>query len=671
VREALAVVFSVPPVGAEDPPLLDSAEGLLFCVLAVTLFLPLVMERLRIPGILGLILGGYLIGPAAFNLIDSGSLQGLGTIGLLYLMFLAGLELDLGLFNRNRTAGFRFGLLTFAFPFALGVIAGVAVGLEAWALVLIGSVWASHTLVTYPIVQRRGLIGSRSVVVSVGATVITDTLALLVLAVVSGSDSESGSNPLVSLPLGLVAIGLFTLWGLPRAATWWFRAQGQSRPARFVFLFLAFLAAALLAEAFGLEGIVGAFFAGLGLNRSVPNGSPLMEVTEFVGNSLFIPFFLISIGLLIVPAVMFQARTLQVAAAFAAAVIVGKALAAVVAGRLSRFAWNEVGLMFSLTLPQAAATLAAASVGFSIGLFDSAVLNAVLVVVVLSLLISSATTQFFADRVAVPKGAERPIGERVLLGLAEETQAATLMPIATALARGDAGTIDPVHVIADDVTAVTRPTSEVRKSMAATLASAGAEGETHVRLDQSTALGLRNAAIETDASVLIVGNRLRKGISGWFRDRGVDQIVAAAPVPVLVIVDLPRVQRIVVTVEAADTLASAVIDVDLLAVICNRLRAQFRCPAWVVAGPGVAGESLRGFSDAEVSQVEGNPTSWLGARVVAGDLVLAATGRGSALVDGPHGKLTRTPGVGLAIVAGPGQAGSGFAPGVPSPFVED
>ena len=104
MREALAVVFSVPPVGAEDPPLLDSAEGLLFCVLAVTLFLPLVMERLRIPGILGLILGGYLIGPAAFNLIDSGSLQGLGTIGLLYLMFLAGLELDLGLFNRNRTA---------------------------------------------------------------------------------------------------------------------------------------------------------------------------------------------------------------------------------------------------------------------------------------------------------------------------------------------------------------------------------------------------------------------------------------------------------------------------------------------------------------------------------------------------------------------------------------
>lgn len=667
--DALAAVLSVPPPDSADPPLLNSAEGLLFCVLAVTLFLPLVMERLRIPGILGLILGGYLIGPAAFNLIDGASLKGLGTIGLLYLMFLAGLELDLGLFNRNRTAGFRFGLLTFVFPFVLGIVAGIAVGLDGWALVLIGSVWASHTLVTYPIVQRRGLIGSRSVVVSVGATVITDTLALLVLAVVSGADS--GSNPLISLTVGLVATGVFTLWFLPRAAAWWFRAQGQSRPARFIFLFLALLAAALLAEAFGLEGIVGAFFAGLGLNRSVPNGSPLMEVTEFVGNSLFIPFFLISIGLLIAPSVMFQASTLQVAAAFAAAVILGKFLAAAVAGRLSGFDGTEIGLMFSLTLPQAAATLAAASVGFSIGLFDAVVLNAVLVVVILSLLISSATTQFFADRVAVPRGAERPIGEHVLLGLAEESQAATLMPVALALARGDAGTIDPVHVIADELTAVTRPTGEVRKSMEATLASAGAEGQTHVRLDQSAALGLRNAAIETDASVLIVGNRLRRGIAGWFRGRGVEQIVAAAPVPVLVIVDLPRVRRVVVTVDQADTEDSAVIDVGLLAVVCNRLRSQFRCPVLVVAGAGVAAADLGGFGDVEVAHVEGNPSAWLLTRVEAGDLVLTATGRGSALVDSAQSRLTRTPDVGLAVMAGPGQAGSGFAPGVPSPFVED
>lgn len=667
--EALAAVFAVPQPGVEDPPLLNSPEGLLFCVLAVTLFLPLVMERLRIPGILGLILGGYLIGPEAFNLIDGASLKGLGTIGLLYLMFLAGLELDLGLFNRNRTAGFRFGILTFIFPFVLGVVAGLAVGLDAWALVLIGSVWASHTLVTYPIVQRRGLIGSRSVVVSVGATVITDTLALLVLAVVSGADADS--NPLLSLTIGLVATGAFTLWFLPRAAAWWFRAQGQSRPARFIFLFLALMAAALLAEAFGLEGIVGAFFAGLGLNRSVPNGSPLMEVTEFVGNSLFIPFFLISIGLLIAPSVMFQVTTLQVAAAFAAAVILGKFLAAAVAGRLSGFDGTEIGLMFSLTLPQAAATLAAASVGFSIGRFDAVVLNAVLVVVILSLLISSATTQFFADRIPVPRNDDRPIGEHVLLGLAEESQATSLMPVAMALARGDAGTIDPVHVIADELTAVTRPAAEVRSSMAATLASAGAEGQTHVRLDQSTALGLRNAAIEIDASVLIVGNRLRRGIAGWFRDRGVEQIVAAAPVPVLVIVDMPHVKRVVVTVEQPDTVDTAVIGVGLLAVVCNRLRSQFRCPGLVVAGPGVGEADLADFGDIDVVRVAGDPGPWLDTRVRSGDLVLAATGRGSALIDSAQSRLTRTPDVGLAILAGPGQAGSGFAPGVPSPFVDD
>ncbi len=667
--DVLAAVFSVPPPSVEDPPLLGSAEGLLFCVLAVTLLLPLVMERFRIPGILGLILGGYLIGPAAFNLIDGAALKGLGTIGLLYLMFLAGLELDLGSFGRNRSVGVRFGLLTFVFPFVLGVLAGWYVGLAGWALILIGSVWASHTLVTYPIVQRRGLVGTRSVAVSVGATVITDTMALLVLAVVAGGDSQG--NPVFTLVGGLVATGVFTLVILPRLARWWFRSQGQSRVARFLFLFLALLASALITEFFGLEGIVGAFFAGLGLNRSVPNGSPLMEVTEFVGNSLFIPFFLISIGLLIKPSVMFQGRTLQVAAAFAAAVILGKLLAAVVSGRLSRYSWNEVGLMFSLTLPQAAATLAAASVGLSIGLFDQVVLNAVLVVVVLSLLISSATTQVFAGRVAVPHRDQRPIGQRVLVGLADDAQSGSLLPLATALARADAGTVDSVHIIADEITALSRPSPQLKAALAASVAAAGAEGEAHVRLDQSTALGLRNAAIETDASVLVVGNRLRKGLTGWFRDRAVEQVVAASPVPVIVGVSLPRVRRVVVTVDAADTLDTAVIDAVLLADIAGRLRAQWHCAVMVVAGPDVPERSLAPFGDARVVHVRRSPAQWLQGEITGGDLVLGATGPGAALIDAAHSRLTQTPGVGLAIVAGPGQAGTGFAPGVPSPFVDD
>lgn len=652
-----------------DAPLLSGPVGLLFCVLAVVLFMPLIMERLRIPGLIGLILGGYLIGPEALDLVDANSLKGLGAIGLLYLMFLAGLELDLGLFSRNRGAGVRFGLLTFALPFGLGVVAGIWVGLEGWALVLIGSVWASHTLVTYPIVQRRGLVSSRSVVVSVGATVITDTLALLVLAVVSGADSEG--NPIIPLAGGLVATGVFTLLVLPRAARWWFRSQGQSRTARFIFVFLAFLAAALLAEFFGLEGIVGAFFAGLGLNRSVPNGSPLMEVTEFVGNSLFIPFFLISIGLLIEPSLIFQPRTLQIAAAFAAAVILGKALAAVAAARFSRFTWSEAGLMFSLTLPQAAATLAAAAVGLAIGLFDDVVLNAVLVVVLLSLLVSSAATQFFAGRVAVPRGEDRPLGERVLVGLAEDGQGSSLLPFATALARADAGTVNPVHVIADVPGTATRTPQETKAAMAATVAAAGAEGEPHVRLDQSTALGLRNAAIETDASVVVVGNRLRRGITGWFRDRAVEQIVAVSPVPVIVLVDPPRVERVVVTVEVADTLDTAVINAELLAQVATRLRGQWRCQVFVVAGPDVSDAALTAFGEAKVTHVREHPATWLAGNVHAGDLVLGATGRGTGLIDHAYGRLAGASGVGLAIVAGPGQAGSGSAFGVPTPFIDE
>lgn len=667
---ALTAVASLPPIGTPDPPFFDSAVGLLLCVLAVTLVMPMIMERIRIPGIIGLILGGYLIGPEGFNLIDGAGLQGLGSVGLLYLMFLAGLELDLGLFGRNRAAGLTFGLLTFCFPFVLGVAAGWWVGMSGWALALIGSVWASHTLVTYPIVQRRGLVSSRSVVVSVGATVITDTLALLVLAVVAGGDSDS-RNPYLSLPLGLLVTGLFTLVVLPRAARWWFRHQGRSRAARFIFLVLAFLAAALLAEAFGIEGIVGAFFAGLGLNRSVPNGSPLMEVTEFVGNSLFIPFFLISIGLLIEPSVITQPRTLQVAAAFAAAVVVGKYLAAAVAGRTRGFSWSEVGLMFSLTLPQAAATLAAASVGFSIGLFDEVVLNAVLVVVLVSLLVSSATTQWFASRVTVPRREDRPVGENVLVGIADDAQAATLMPVATALARAASGTVNPVHVIADELTAVSLPPSHIRETMADRVAASGAEGQAHVRLDQSPALGLRNAALETEASVIVAGNRLRSGVAGWFRDAGAEQIVAAAPVPVITVVDLPRVRRVVVVVEAAEASDHAVIDVAFLAAVSGALRGEWRVGITVVAEEEVPAAALSIFADAAVERCRRRPGEWLVNRVEPGDLVLAATGVGPTLIGGAYAKIAQKPDVGLAIAAGPGQAGSGFALGVPSPFVDD
>ncbi len=322
-------------------------------------------------------------------------------------------------------------------------------------------------------------------------------------------------------------------------------------------------------------------------------------------------------------------------------------------------------------MPQAAATLAAASVGLSIGLFDQVVLNAVLVVVVLSLLISSATTQVFAGRVAVPHRDQRPIGQRVLVGLADDAQSGSLLPLATALARADAGTVDSVHIIADEITALSRPSPQLKAALAASVAAAGAEGEAHVRLDQSTALGLRNAAIETDASVLVVGNRLRKGLTGWFRDRAVEQVVAASPVPVIVGVSLPRVRRVVVTVDAADTLDTAVIDAVLLADIAGRLRAQWHCAVMVVAGPDVPERSLAPFGDARVVHVRQAPAQWLQGEITGGDLVLGATGPGAALIDAAHSRLTQTPGVGLAIVAGPGQAGTGFAPGVPSPFVDD
>ncbi len=656
----------------QSQPLLEGTEGLLFGILVVILFFPPFMERLRIPGLIGLILGGYLLGPTGFNLVDSSQLKGLGSIGLLYLMFLAGLELDLGLFSRNRNSAIRFGLLTFTFPFVLGVLSGKIIGLSGWALLLIGSVWASHTLVTYPIIQRHGLISSRSVVVSVGATVITDTLALLVLAVVSSaSGGGSAAKSLLTLGVGLASLFIFTLILLPRLASFWFRGHGRARASRYLFVFLAFIAAALLAELFGLEGIVGAFFAGLGLNRSVPNGSPLMEKVEFVGNSLFIPFFLISIGLLIDPKVIFQLRTLQIAAAFAGAVIIGKAIAAFIGGRLGGFAWAEIGLMFSLTIPQAAATLAAAAVGLQLGLFDTVVLNAVLVVVLVTLLVGSAVTELFSRRIPAAALTTRPLGEYVVVGVTEPDQTDELVPFACALARSDAGTVNPLHVVADELAPDPAAEEVMLESMDTAVAAAGAEGDAAIRLSPSVAIGLRNAALESHASMLVVGNRRRNGLDGLFRDRAVEDIVGASPVPVVVLVEPPRVHRIVVPVNDELAAPNARANRELLSELVLRLRGQWHCSVLTVTTESFSDDDLAGLSDTKVHHVKQEPTTWLRDHLEPGDLIVSVSGNGIAVIDSVYNRLAQAEGIGLAIVAGAGQAGTGFSPQVPTVFVED
>lgn len=421
----------------------EGAAADFLLLFAVMLLGPIVMKRARIPGIIGLLLGGYAIGPHGLGWVGPGNqtVPELGQFGLLYLMFVAGLELDLNLLRAHRNAAISFGVLTFLLPFGGGVAVGLSQGWSISAALLLGSLLASHTLILYPTVREAGLGGNPAIASAVGATVLTDTLALVVLAGVAGTETGSGSTTAVlgEIGLGLAVLLVTSLVLLPRVATMALRFWGGDRAARYLVAVLSFLAMAALAETFGIEGIVGAFFAGLALNRLVPNEGPSMERIEFFGSTVFVPVFLISVGLLLDPSVMFTSETLGIAALLSLACIGGKALAALATRPLLGFTGPESGAVFVLTTPQAAATLAATLVGFDIGLFSTSVVNAVLVLILASIVVSTVAAGGFMAKIPTTDHAVATLGERVLLAVRPGGPTDSAIHLTRRLTRPDSG----------------------------------------------------------------------------------------------------------------------------------------------------------------------------------------------------------------------------------------
>lgn len=412
----------------------------------VILFGPLVLTRLGLPGLIGLVLGGFAIGAHGLGLIHSGNqtVPELGHLGLLYLMCVAGLELDLQVMKEYRKAAVGLGLLAFLIPSAIGFGVGSALGWSVAASFLLGALVASHTLIVYPTLRDAGLGDNPAVASAVGATVLTDTLALIVLAIVAGSQTDSGSTASVlgELALGFVVLLVVGVAVLPRVVDFALRQWGTDPVARFLVVLVSLLLMAAISQTFGIEGIVGAFFAGLALNQLVPNDSPSMERVEFFGTAVFIPIFMVSIGLLLDPSVMFTGEALELAAYICAAALGGKAIACWLAGSWLRFSWPERVAMYVLTAPQAAATLAVTLIGFEIGLFGTTVVNAVLVLILVSIVLSAVLT----DKVIgwmPPQAAETPrLGARVLVVTAADGPSDASVRAATLIARPDGGHSD-------------------------------------------------------------------------------------------------------------------------------------------------------------------------------------------------------------------------------------
>ncbi len=635
-------------------PLSAPAEVFVVLFLAI-LVMPRVAEKLRLPGLVGLMVGGILIGPFGFGVLErSGIVELLGAAGVLFLMFEAGLELDRRALSDERRQTIVFGVLTFALPFAVGAVMHLWLGYSAAAALLLASCWSSHTLLAYPVFQRGRVTGNRAVTVGLGGTVITDTAALLVLVVIARIDQgDLGWGYAVTTGPALVAAAIAILWALPRLTEWFFASIGQERSARFLFVMVALFGSASLAEVAGVEPIIGAFLAGLALNRQVVHGSALSSQISFFGSNLLTPMFMISVGMLIDPTlVVSDGTTLLRAAGFTVAVVVGKGLAAAVTGRVFKWRRAEIVALFSLSVAQAAATLAAVFVGFDIGLLDESTVNAVIVVILVSCVLASLSAEAVVPRLPPPVAKLERLGRRVVLPVSDRTSSGHQVRIAAAVAAEDSGTVVPLTVLGY----ATTPTElrERRDDLVGTVErmvlASGAEAESEVRLDASRSAGVLHSTVEQDATCIVIGWK------GWstrresFFGESIDSLLASASVPVLVVREASvdeAARRVVVAFDDSDDRLDHRRATELAATVAVRLARSLRVPLVVCRASQRSPSDLDHVADDVRIATEGNFRVLLRTATEPGDVIVKAlpstgAGLGSRFVRQTRGLDDRT-----------------------------
>lgn len=521
ILDQLVEAFSLP---LSHPVLIFSL------ILFIILLAPIVLQRIRIPGIIGLIVAGILIGPKGFNILeDNAFVEIFSTIGLLYIMFIAGLELDLNQFKANRNKSIIFGAFTFFIPLAIGFPLCYYV-LSIWdgnfdfnASLLVASMFATHTLLTYPIVSKLGISKDKAVAVSVGGTILTDTAVLIILAVILGSHTGGLTQDFwIRLGISLVLYSLVMFLLVPRIAKWFFRKLESEKHSHYIFVLSVVFFSAFLAEIAGLEAIIGAFAAGLALNKLIPSSSALMNRIEFIGNSLFIPFFLISVGMIVDVSVIFSGWTaLVIAGVLTLAALFGKWAAAFFTQISFRFSKNQRNLIFGLSGAHAAATLAVIMVGHREGIVDDAILNATVIIILVSCLVASFVTERAAKKMVkeIEENEEFTLdeagaSEQILIPIANPTNMDKLMEFAVLIK--DKKSINPLAILTvvpnndEAERRIVRTRQEMEKFISETTAS-----DTHAivktTIDHNAASGISRSARELMADIILLGWPQRTG----------------------------------------------------------------------------------------------------------------------------------------------------------------
>ncbi len=515
-------------------PITDPVE---IVALAMILFLvlPLIFERFRVPGMIGIIIAGAVVGPNGLNLLArDDTIILLGTVGLLYLMFLVGLELDLVDFNKYRNRSLIFGALSFAIPQITGTAIGVAFGYPLPSALLLGAVFASHTVLAYPIASRLGIVKNLAVTSTLGGTILTETLALLVLAIVARSLDGTLGLSFWAILLGSLAIYiLVVLLGVPRLGRWFFRTARSEATSEFVFVMATLFTVSFMAELAGVEPIIGALLAGLALNRLVPEHGTLMNRINFVGNALFIPFFLLSVGMLVDVRALATVDAWVLALALAVGVTLSKGLAALATRKAFGYAVEEGWVIFGLSVPHASGTLAIVLVGFQIGLFDQAEVNGVVLTILMTSLIGPWVTEKYGRLVAI-KEEQKPYvpsdaPQRILIPLSNPATAETLLDLAF-LMRSSDEPLYPLMVVREMGETTDAQVAETEKLLGhAVIHAASAEVPVVplTRVDQNIASGIVRGIAETRISNVVVGwdgGGSGHGIFGSVLDQLLEQV---------------------------------------------------------------------------------------------------------------------------------------------------
>ena len=483
-------------------------------VLCIVLFAPLIFNKLRMPYIIGMILAGLLIGPNGLNVLErDSSFELFGEVGLFYIMFLASLEINMQEMKQAKGGALLMGLAVFAIPIGLGLLANIFILKydNFMTSLLLASMYASYTLISYPIVARYGLSRLRCVNFVVGGTIITDTLTLFVLAIIVGvSKGEANVWFVLLMFVKLLAVGAVIILFFPRIARYFFRNYNDSVIQYVFVMMLLFLGAGLMKLA-GMEGILGAFITGLVLNRLIPHSSPLMRRIDFVGNAIFIPFFLIGVGMMIDISVLFKGgNSLIVAAVMIIAALTGKWLASFLVSKTYRMSSGERNLMFGLSTSQAAATLAAAIVGNKYGLLNEDVLNGTILLILVTCIVSS----IVADRASrkliisgkVLNSPAKLSSKKTLLALANPKMVDRLMDLALLVRKENSQIpLSAITVVLDEDKQRQEQASKVLDQAANIAASVNVPLLTKMRLTTNLAHGIIHEIKENDYRELILG----------------------------------------------------------------------------------------------------------------------------------------------------------------------